>query len=46
LTGVGFAVALHLLVTAVCDMAVVTWCAQAMYTLFSQRHLTENFFYR
>ena len=46
MTGVGFAVLVTLLVHAMCDMAVVTWAAQAMFVLFSGQALPDNFFYR
>ena len=36
LSGVGFAVVLTLLLQASSDLAVVTWCAQGLYLLFSQ----------
>ncbi len=50
LTGVGFAMALVLLAHAMADLAAVSWCARAMYLLFSSRpdkaDQQEEFFYK
>ncbi len=41
----GFAVALTLLVHAMCDFAAVTWASQAMFVLFSDKETQDDFFY-
>ncbi len=49
LTGVGFALCLILLAHAMSDLASVSWCARAMFLLFSGRPreaLPQDFFYK
>jgi hypothetical protein len=45
LTGVGFAVSISCVVNAMTDLAVISWCGQAIFQLFSGQAFPENFFF-